>query len=881
MEYEFLYNKTTRFLSIGYNVNEHKTDPGCYDLLASEARLCSYVAIAQGKMPQEQWFMFGRLLSKHGGDPVLVSWGGSMFEYLMPLLVMPTYGNTLLDRTYKAIVLRQMVYGRHNNIPWGISESGYNKINSSFAYQYRSFGVPDTGFKRGLAEDLVVAPYASALALMVEPVKACENLEKMAENGFEGEYGFYEAIDFTPSRLVPGETHAIVRSHMAHHQGMSLLSIAYALLDKPMQRRFLADPGFKATELLLQERVPNDVPFLYDVEITGPLRKFEEKEALLRVFTDPDTLSPEVHLLSNGNYSVMVTNSGGGYSRWKNLGLTRWSEDAALGDQGTFIYLRDMESLKFWSTARQPSLHGSNHYEAVFSRSKAEFKRRDHLIDTHTQIAVSPEDDIELRRVKVTNMSRNKRSIELTSYAEVVLNHPAADLAHAAFSNLFVQTEIIKPSQAILCSRRGRSEKEVFPLILHLMAVHGNSKIDTTYETDRGKFIGRGNTPAHPAAMMDNGFLQDSCGEVLDPSVSIRCRVELEPEESATIDFVTGICKDREDAKRLMEKYRDRNLADRVFDLAWTHGQVALQQINATETDALIFGRLAGAVLYANQAWRAPASLLRLNMRGQSDLWGYGISGDLPIVLVRIQDRQHIALIEKMVQAHDYWRMNGLAVDLVIWNEDPSIYRDEMGDRINLLISENTGVQSNQPGGIFLRRADQMSEEDKILMQTAARLIVNDREGTLSEQIDCILRQKPHRPMFVPVRRGFHEEENVAVNTRADLKYFNGIGGFTNDGSEYVMITGHESTTRAMGKCDCESEFRHSRHRKWLGLHMGGKQPRVPHHALVQRSRRGHLRGSALSQRRRDREVLVAHAFAGPKQKPSPTARVRLQHFRI
>ncbi|MHB9155981.1 MAG: GH36-type glycosyl hydrolase domain-containing protein, partial [Endomicrobiales bacterium] len=716
---------------------------------------------------------------------------------LMPLLVMPTYEGTLLDRTYKAMIGRQVDYASRNNIPWGISESGYNKLDAAMAYQYHAFGVPDTGFKRGLSEDLVVAPYASALALMVEPEKACVNLEHLSAVGFGGEYGFYEAIDYTPSRLAPDETHAVVKSYMAHHQGMSFLSFAYVLLGKPMQRRFLADPMFKATELLLQERVPKEVPFLYDVEVTGMLRKVEERETLLRVFTTPDTPVPETHLLSNGKYSVMVTNSGGGYSRWKNIAVTRWHEDAALDNEGTFIYLRDMKTGEFWSTAYQPTLKKAKKYEAVFSQSRAEFKRRDRSIDTHTEIAVSPEDDIELRRVKITNRSREKRIIELTSYADAVLNYPAADLAHATFSNLFVQTEIIRSHQAIICSRRPRFENDIFPFMLHLMAVHGNSTVGASYETDRGKFIGRCNTLANPAAMQNNGDLSDSEGAVLGPIVSIRCRVALEPEESATIDYVTGICDSRASAQRLMEKYRDRNLADRVFDLAWTHGQVALQQINATEADAQLYGRLAGAIVYANPAWRANASVLRRNFRGQPDLWGYGISGDLPIVLVRIESQENIELIARMVQAHSYWRMKGLSVDLVIWNEDPSVYRDIMSERINGLISANAGGPSDQPGGIFLRRADQMSEEDRILMQAVARIIITDRGGTLAEQLEYIAQPKIQRPPLVPVRKAGQEKGDEGLAERSDLAFFNGLGGFTRDGREYVITTGRSRTTPA------------------------------------------------------------------------------------
>ena len=474
MEYDFLYDKARHLLAIGYNVSEHRRDSSYYDLLASEARLASFVTIAQGQLPQESWFALGRLLITAGGDPILLSWGGSMFEYLMPLLVMPTYENTLLDQTCKAAVDRQIEYGRTRGVPWGISESGYNAVDVHLNYQYRSFGVPGLGLRRGLAEDLVIAPYASALALMVAPEEACLNLQRLADGGFEGRYGFYEAIDYTPSRQPRGQSSAVVRSFMAHHQGMSFLALAYLLLDRPMQKRFESDPLFQATMLLLQERVPKATAFFSQAAELSDLRRISGgTETPIRVFSSPDSPIPELQLLSNGRYHVMVTNAGGGYSRWKNIAVTRWREDSTCDNWGMFCYIRDVTSGDVWSTAYQPTLKGSEKYEAIFSEARAEFRRRDHDIDTHTEIAVSPEDDIELRRITVTNRSRTRRVIDLTSYAEVVLASPAADALHPAFSNLFVQTEIISRQRAILCTRRPRSLDEPTPWMFHLLSVHG------------------------------------------------------------------------------------------------------------------------------------------------------------------------------------------------------------------------------------------------------------------------------------------------------------------------------------------------------------------------------------------------------------------------
>ena len=535
MDYGFLFDEKRRLLAIGYNVGEWRLDASYYDLLASEARFATFVAIAQEQLPQESWFSLGRLLTIAGGEPILLSWSGSMFEYLMPLLVMPTYEHTLLDQTCRAAVARQIDYGKVRAVPWGISECGYNAIDVHLNYQYRAFGVPGLGLKRGLAEDLVIAPYASALALMVAPEAACMNLERLAAEGFETRYGFYEAIDYTPSRLPRGQSKVVIRSFMAHHQGMSLLSLAHLLLDRPMQKRFESEPLFQATMLLLQERIPKATAFYaHTAEFSKHHGASSVQESPIRVFSGPDTQNPEVQLLSNGRYHVMITNAGGGYSRWNDLAVTRWREDRTCDNWGTFCYIRDVESREFWSTAYQPTLRRSKRFEAIFSVGRAEFRGRNSDYDTHTEIAVSPEDDIELRRVRITNHARTRRAIDVTSYAEVVLAPPAGDALHPAFSNLFVQTEIVRRQRAILCTRRPRSIGEQVPWMLHLMAVHGAEIGEVSYETDRMQFIGRGNTVADPQAMGGRGVfftgaLSGSEGSVLDPIVAIRTRVTLDP----------------------------------------------------------------------------------------------------------------------------------------------------------------------------------------------------------------------------------------------------------------------------------------------------------------------------------------------------------------
>jgi cyclic beta-1,2-glucan synthetase len=798
MDFEFLYDTSSDLLSIGYDVSERRRDPACYDLLASEARLTSFLLIAEGQLPKKHWFSLGRLLTRQGGDLSLLSWSGSMFEYLMPQLMMPSYDNTLLDQSYLAAVSRQIEYGKQRGVPWGISESCYYATDMHQVYQYRAFGVPGLGFKRGLSDDLVIAPYASALALVVAPQAACLNLQAMANDGFLGSFGFYEAIDYTPSRVPPGKQYAVVRAFMAHHQGMSLLAYSHRLLDSPTQRRFMSIPTVKATALLLQERLPKHGSTLHPhaAEVTAAARPaVKDPGGTMRLFTDPNTPHPEVHLLSNGRYHVMATNAGGGYSRWRDMAVTRWREDATTDNWGTFIYLRDLDDGYYWSTSHQPTLRKAEHYEAIFVQARAEYRRRDQAIETHTEITVSPEDDVEIRRVTLTNQSSRTRRIEITSYAEVVLAPLNADIAHRAFSNLFVQTEILPNLQAILCTRRPRTPDEQVPWMFHLLAAPGAKTESPSYETDRASFIGRGRTAANPFAMAQDelttsGQLSNTQGSVLDPIVAIRRTVILAPDESAAIQIVSGMADTREAALALLEKYCDRHFVERAFEMAWFQSQEVLRLINASESDARIYGRMAGSIIYCNASKRSAPSAIARNRLGQSGLWGFGVSGDLPIVIIRVSEIGRIGLVKEVLQAHTYWRMHGLVVDLVILNEDFSGYRAALHDAIIGLINAGPEAQIvDKPGGVFIRRIEDLSEEARVLFQAVARIVVIDSAETLSEQMERRVTgdRAPDRTLerLEPARERPYEPVYPLLSHQR--LFDNGIGGFKPDGREYVI----------------------------------------------------------------------------------------------
>ncbi|HWQ12141.1 MAG TPA: glucoamylase family protein [Roseiflexaceae bacterium] len=781
MDFTFLYDERRRIFAIGYSLAEGRRDNSYYDLLASEARLASYLAIAKGDVPLEHWFHLGRALTAVDLSTALVSWSGTMFEYLMPLLLMPRFPETMLDATYEAVVERQIAYGREHHVPWGVSESAFNARDLQMNYQYRAFGVPGLGLKTGLGEDLVITPYASALALHVRPAEALANLKALAADGMCGAYGLYEAVDYTAERLPPGAKRAIVHSFMVHHQGMSLVSFANLLCNNVMQRRFCAEPMVQAAETLLQERVAHSEPIEATREAAAEPVVALTAAPVARQFTTPHTAVPYTHLLSNGRYSVFLTNAGGGGSFFDDLAVTRWRPDTTCDAWGSFVYVRDVRSGAVWSTTYQPTRHEPHDYQVTYRLDKAEFRQQAAGIDTRMEVAVSPEENAELRRVTLVNTTGAPRELEVTSYAEVVLAHPAADEAHPAFSNLFVETEFVPEHHALLATRRPRAASARRLWAVHVVAVRGHTFGAVQYETDRLAFVGRGRTLADPQAL--HGPLAQRTGAVLDPVLCLRQRVRIAPGATAQISFITGVAASREEALALAATYHDPAAAARTLDLAWTQSQVELRDLNIDADQAHRFQRLASAALYPDGHRRAKPETIARNTKGQPGLWAYGISGDYPIVLVRVGAGDELLLVAELLRAHEYWRLKRLMVDLVILNEEAGGYTQDRQEQILHLVRSGRGSSLlNQRGGIFVLRGDTMPEEDHTLLETVARAILTTRRGDLGQHLRR--READIRPHPAPPPAPGEPDVPLAP---LDLILRTPCGGFTPDGREFVI----------------------------------------------------------------------------------------------
>ena len=801
MEFDFLLDPARQLLSIGYRVEDGTLDPSCYDLLASEARLASFVAIAKGDVPARHWFRLGRSLTPVDQGSALISWSGSMFEYLMPSLVMRAPAGSLLEQTGRLVVRRQMKYGTELRVPWGVSESAYNARDLEFTYQYSNFGIPGLGLKRGLGENTVIAPYATALASMINPEAAVQNFARLADAGGRGSYGWYEALDYTRSRLPAGERLAVVHAYMAHHQGMSIVAIDNALQDGIMRARFHAEPLVQATELLLQERAPRDVavarPRVEEVKASAAIRDLVPP--ILRQFQSPHDLVPRTHLLSNGNYAVMITSAGSGYSRWRDRAVTRWREDVTCDDWGSYIFLRDVRSGEVWSAGYQPSGAEADRYEVTFSEDRAEIVRHDGTLITTLDVAVSPEDDAEVRRVSISNLGGQGREIELTSYAEVVLAPQADDIAHPAFSKLFVQTEFVGEIGTLLATRRRRSEGEAEIWAAHLAVMEGMAVGKIEFETDRSRFLGRGRGIRMPLSVADGQRLTNTTGAVLDPIFSLRYRVRILPGATVRVAFWTLIAPSREDALDLADKRRDATAYDRAVTRAWTQAQVQLRHLGISTDEAHLFQRLANRVIYSDPTARPSSEILKRNDLGPSVLWRHGISGDLPIVLLRIDEVEDLEIVRQLFRAHEYWRMKNLAVDLVMLNERPPSYTQDLQAALDAVArihqSRSPTVGETVRGAVFILRADLVPLEARSALQSVARVVLLSRRGTLAEQVKRLIAPKP---VLAPLPRAPSARRwPAAAPIVSDLQFFNGLGGFTADGREYVTILTEGRSTPA------------------------------------------------------------------------------------
>jgi cyclic beta-1,2-glucan synthetase len=801
MDFSFLIEPNRELLSIGYAVDTGRLDESCYDLLASEARLASLFAIAKGDLPTRHWFRLGRTLLPVSGEAVLSSWSGSMFEYMMPELVTLTPSDSLLGASMHAAVAQHVRHGHAQGTPWGVSESAFNARDLEFTYQYSAFGVPELGLKRGLGDSFVIAPYATALASLVAPNQAADNFRALHTLGGAGDYGFYEAIDFTPARVAEPQGREVVKAYMAHHQGMTIVALANAVLDDSIAKAFHRSPMIQAVELLLQERPPRHIP------------KPTRRATLVRVSADDEELSMgavrrvkleaarpiDCHFLSNGRLSAVVAASGASQLRWSGLAVTRWQADATLESLGSFIYLRDRQTGHTWSATAQPVSTQADEYEAAFSEDRIEIARREGALRTVLDIIISPVDDALCRRMSITNGTNKPCSIDVTSYEELVLASASADAAHPAFSKLFVETSFDAARGCIIAKRRRRSPTDASIVAATFLSCDVAQSSAVEFESDRAKFIGRGRTLKSPISILNGRPLSGSVGAVLDPVFAIRQRVDIPPGATVRVSFWTIVADHIEKLDSIIEKYSDRQAYGRCATLAWTHGLVELRHLGVSADEALLFQKIAGCLTYSDLGLRSPDQLLRRGAIGHGPIWKEGVSGDLPIVLTFIDEVADIGLVRQLLHAFEYWRSKALEFDLVIVNDHATSYQHELQVALESLFqtvsTRHRLGRDNTRGSVYLLRGDLLDSATRAALPAIAGAVFYAKRGSLAEQVDRLTLKAaaPSAPQRRPVATDVAPPS--AVNPA--LEFFNGYGGFANDGREYQVVLEGGATTPA------------------------------------------------------------------------------------
>jgi cellobiose phosphorylase len=804
LDYSFLYNERHKLLHTGFNAATGQRDKGFYDNLFSEARLATFIGIADNKLPQESWFALGRSVCYTDGELTALSWSGSMFEYLMPLLVMPGYKNTLLDLTCRSAVQQHINYGKKYGLPWGISECAHNDLNAELHYHYWPRGVPALGLCRVKDKDMTIAPYATALALMIHPSEACANLRSLTAKGVEGHYGFYEAIDFTPARLKQGAQSGMVYSYMAHHQGMSFLSFAHAVLNKPMQERFLSHPQHQSAAILLQERMGGDMAFTRSGE--DPLILFketavsqiaEDSPVQADVNTAGTTRIPDTMFLSNGNYHVMVNNSGSGYSRWNDTSITRWREDIACDNYGITCYIRDLETDTFYSAGYMPTGDRPEIYEVQYVPGKVSLQRSDHNLDITTHITVSQEHDMELRRMVLHNRSAIAKCLEITSYAEIALSVMDADVIHPALGKLALETEILHEQQAIVCSRRKTAGPGNLSFFYHTLLPYEPDAAIISYETDRLKFVGRRNNTMSPQAMESAGKLSCAAGGISDPVAAIRCRITIPPGESRSLDFLFGMEEERSACERVLSECQLTGFADQVFSLSEKAGLMMMKERKTNMEEIRLFRALAAAIIYPNNQC-SPLPEISAAGYGHATFWKYGISARLPVVLVTAGKMGDLNWVEKVISAQVWWRLNGIFADIVILNDARDKEVGFLENHMNeLIIAAAAGDDQKGKGTALTLRLAEIPKEDGWQLKSMARMMLSSEEDlaeigrSCREEIPAYAEQRllPENPV----------QDDLSLPSAEirlpEVLFFNGYGGFSKDGKEYIIHSGHRKAT--------------------------------------------------------------------------------------
>ena len=791
--FKVLYSNERRLFSIGFNIEENKLTDSYYDLLASEARQASLISIEKGDAPIKHWNSLSRTMTNLGKYKGLLSWSGTAFEYLMPNINIPRFEGSLLDESCLFAIKSQIEYSKNLGIPWGISEAAFNAKDLYSNYQYKAFGIPWLGLKRGLSDEMVVASYGSCLALPDKPKEVVRNLKLLANQGIYNKYGFYESIDYTISRMEQGKVGRPVKTYMAHHQGLILLSINNLFNNNIFQKRMKQNPEIEAVSVLLQERMPEKFIITKESKEKPEELKYKDYENYSKVvYSKIDERLIRGNVISNAKYTVAINQKGEGFSKYKNYYINRFKKTDDY-KQGILFYIKSIQSGKVWSSSYSEYEAKPDKYISSFMPDKNEFERIDGNIKTKMKITVAPNEPVEIRRLELENLGNTKEILEVTSCFEPILSSIEKDYAHPSFNNLFLNFEYNEELESFVIKRNKRSNDEQELYLASTLSADGETIGDISYEIDKEKFIGRGNFEI-PKMVKDSIPLSKKVGLVVEPVAAMQRTIKLLPGEKAYVDLVISIETTKKETIENLKKYIGLENIKRTFKLSKARVEAESRYLGIKGKEIEIYQKMLSYIIFDNPMKKINMKKIPKDIYKQSELWKFGISGDLPIILVKIRDANDVYVVDQMLKAYEFFRSKNIQVEIVILDEENHSYENYVKEEIETSILNNQiSYMENTKGGIFILYKDQINEKDINLLKFVSSIIIDSHLGNIENGLKDIENEFDEK--YVKVwndKRLYTAPEETFKDidlsgNKGNLKYCNEYGAFSEDGKEYFI----------------------------------------------------------------------------------------------
>ena len=774
-DFSKLYSSKNKLLSIGFNLEENKLSDSYYDFLASEARQASLVAIAKGDISVKHWNNLSRTLTSLNGYKGLISWTGTAFEYLMPNINFKRYKGSLLDESSKFAIMSQIEYSKKLDIPWGISESAFNLRDLYNNYQYKAFGIPWLGLKRGLDEDIVVSPYSTFLSLEDEMKNGIRNLKRLEREGASGKYGFFESIDYTPSRM-KNNKEVIVKTYMAHHQGLILLSLNNILNNGILRKRFNDNPEIEMTNILLQERMPIQMIITKEKkEKVTKNKNLQYNSYVERLIEKTNNIYKNINVISNDKYKIIIDDSGESISEFEDVMVNNYKETSEI-KKGINFYIRNLKSKKVIDVFENSKV--------IFAPDKAVFFKLENNLKINLVISLNPNKPIEIRKLEIENLGSQEELIEIIVDFEPSLSKKMEEYSHPTFNKLFMKFE--EKNENIIFEKRDRNLTN-FKYLATCLYTENEQIVDFEYEISKEKYLGRENLGIPEMVKNQKSFSKEIV-QVTDPIIAMKRTVKLRGKEKISINFLLSVSDNRLDAENNLENIKSEEEINRILNISRARVEEECKYLRTDGDKILLYVKLLKYILKLNYQ----RNVSKINEYEINSLWKYGISGDNPIILVKIKSVEDIYVIEEIISAYEYYRAKRVYVDLIIINQEIDLYERFVKQSIDEVISnKQLNYLKNINTGIFIFNNEDISKDDLNTFVFKANIIIDVAFGGIKE----IIKQLEEKENINEIKYDRNYNNNIEVYPLKEEKllFDNSYGGFSLDGKEYMIYKNNEN----------------------------------------------------------------------------------------